>query len=96
MKRTKEQPIQEAIQLFLRDSGLETPLLQYRLIQAWPSVVGRTVATKTHAEKISGQVLWVKVDSPSLRIQLQMAKQQLVMKLNQVVNCQLIYDLRCY
>lgn len=96
MKRTKEQSIQDALQLFLRSSGLETPLLQHRLIQAWPTVVGKEAASQTRAERIYQQTLWVKVDSATLRAHLYMQRQQIVRKLNETVKSQLINDLKLY
>jgi hypothetical protein len=35
MKRKREEPISTLLMQFLREQGLETPLLEYRIIKAW-------------------------------------------------------------
>ena len=47
MERRKSEAISDVLQRFLRQEGLETPLAQYRLIQAWPQVTGKAVANAT-------------------------------------------------
>ena len=42
MFRRKVKPISEVISKFLREGGLESPLLQKRIITAWDIVVGPT------------------------------------------------------
>lgn len=92
MFRKKEEKLGSVIDQFLRAASLETPLQQYRLMGAWPTVVGEGVASRTTVERIYDQKLWVRVHTPALRTQLQMMRQQLVRQLNAQVGCQLIYD----
>ena len=48
MKRVKAQPITKLLQAFMRQEGLETPLLQYRIThQGWTEVAGQTIANHT-------------------------------------------------
>ena len=47
MKRKKAEPIDNILARYLRHIGLETPLNQYRLINAWASIVGKDIAEKT-------------------------------------------------
>ena len=47
--------IKEIILKNLRDQGLETPLLQKRLIDAWPVVMGETIASYTTSLNIRNQ-----------------------------------------
>ena len=44
MFRRKVQPLDDLLNQFLRQEGLESPLLQKRLIAAWDTVAGPTVA----------------------------------------------------
>lgn len=94
MIRRKEQAVSDVVRAFLHDSGLETPLLQYRLVQSWPDVVGRPFAAHTRALEIRGEQLWVKVDSPSLATELQMRRSALIMQLNAGVGANIISDIR--
>ena len=78
----------------MREQGLETPLLQKRLVDAWPSVAGPVVASYTLNTYIYNQTLYVRLSNPSLRSDLSMMRQELVKKLNDVAGTQLITDIR--
>lgn len=78
----------------LRENGLETPLLQKRLVDAWPEVAGPSVARFTREVSIYNQVLYVKLSSPVLRTELSMRRQSYIDKLNHVVGARIITDIR--
>lgn len=94
MIRRKEQRVSDAVLAFLRESGLETPLLQYRVVQSWRDVVGEPFASHSEALEVKGEVLWVKVHSPSLATELQMQRTALTARLNAAVGAQIIKDIR--
>ena len=48
MRRHQSEQVGTVIQQFLREEGLETPYNEYRLLQAWPEVVGQGVAQLTN------------------------------------------------
>ena len=78
----------------LRAQGLETPLLQKRLIDAWPTVMGDMVAGYTRNVYIRNQTLFVQLTSPALRADLSMSRQQIAKRLNEYVGSQVIADIR--
>ena len=86
--------IREVILKNLREQGLETPLLQKRLIDAWPEVMGETVASYTGDLYIRNQALFVHLSSPALRMELSMQRQDIVRRLNENVGNQVIADVR--
>ena len=86
--------IREVILKNLREQGLETPLLQKRLIDAWPVVMGETVASYTGDLYIRNQTLFVHLSSPALRMELSMQRQDIVRRLNENVGNQVIADVR--
>ena len=77
--------IKDLILKNLRAQGLETPLLQKRLIDSWPEVVGPF---------IKNQTLFVHLTSPALRSEMMMMRSELVKKLNAHVGSQVIADIR--
>ena len=85
--------LHELIMRNLRAQGLETPLLQKRLIEAWPVVAGPTVMRYTQETVIRNQTLYVRLSSPALRAELSMCRQELVKKLNDYVQSQVIADI---
>lgn len=78
----------------LRAQGLETPLLQKRLIEAWPTVMGDVIAGYTQNLYIRNQTLFVHLTSPALRADLSMQRQEIVRKLNESVGSQVIAEVR--
>ena len=96
MFKKRVQTIDEVLQRFLRDEGLETPLLQKRLIDSWETVVGDTVAQYTTEKFIKNQTLFVKITNPALRQDLGMMRSQLVKRLNETVSSLIITDIRLY
>lgn len=96
MFRKDVKNIGELILRNLRSQGLETPLLQKRLVDAWPTVMGDMVAGYTQEVYIRNQTLWVHLTSPALRADLSMMKQDIVKKLNAAVDSQVIVDIRFY
>lgn len=87
------QSIGDALRKFLRQEGLETPLNEHRLIDAWPEAVGRTVAERSKAVAIRGGVLHVQVTSAPLRNSLVYNRTILVERLNAAVGAHVIDDI---
>jgi predicted nucleic acid-binding Zn ribbon protein len=94
MFKREVKEIQELIMRNLRAQGLETPLLQRRLLAAWPDVAGPLAARYTQSVSIRNQTLYVKLSSPALRAELSMRRGQLVQQLNDHVQAQVIADVR--
>lgn len=89
-------PLGEVLMKFLRDEGLETPLQQKRLIDAWEVVAGPLVARYTAEKFIKNQTLMVKITNPALRNDLSMMKTQLVRRLNEQVGALIITEIKMY
>ena len=94
MFRRDVKNIKDLVMQNLRENGLETPLLQKRLVDAWPEVAGPSVARFTREVSIYNQVLYVKLSSPVLRTELSMRRQTFIDKLNHIVGTRIITDVR--
>jgi predicted nucleic acid-binding Zn ribbon protein len=70
------------------------PLLQKRLVEAWPQIAGPMVQRYTLNTYIYNQTLYVRLSSPALRAELSMRRQELTNKLNTYVGSQVIADIR--
>lgn len=93
MQRRKEEAIGAVLLRYLRQSQLETPLNEHRLIQSWNEVVGNPTAQLTTDISIHNQKLYVKVQSATLRAELMMRRTTLVKELNAKVGANLITDI---
>lgn len=94
MFKREVKDIRELIMRNLRQQGLETPLLQKRLVEAWPKVAGSAIAAYTLNTYIRNQTLFVHLSSPALRADLSMRRQHFVALLNNEVHSQIITDIR--
>ena len=96
MFRRKVQTLTDVLGKALRDGGLESPLLQKRIVDAWDVVVGPTVSRYTQQTYIRNQTLCVKIINPALRQDLSMMRTQLVKRLNEHVGSFVIAEVRIY
>lgn len=96
MFRKEVKPISELLSQYLRRQGMETPLMQRRVVDLWDSLLGPTISQYTSEKFIKNQVLYVKILNPALRQDLNMMRSQLVKRLNDAVGSQIITDVRIY
>ena len=94
MFKRNVQQVKDLILQAMREQGLETPLNQKRLVDAWPEVAGPLIASYTLNTYIYNQTLYVRLSSPALRADLSMRRQELTARLNAVVGEQVITDVR--
>lgn len=93
MKRSNTELLGDVIRRYLRLEGLEMPLNEYRLVDAWKDVVGPAVTRYTTNLYIRNQVLYVHLASSVVRQELMMAREMLVRNLNAQVGSQVIVDI---
>ena len=93
MKRNNTEQIGEVLRQFLRQQGLETPLNEYRLVDAWKDVVGPVIARYTTNLFIKNQVLYVSLSSSVIRQELMMGREMLIRNLNAQVGSQVIVNI---
>lgn len=93
MRRNNAEQIGDVIRYFLRQQGLESPLNEYRLVQAWDDMVGPVIARYTDNLYIKNQTLYVHLTSAVLRQELMMARELLIKNLNRAVGAQVIVNI---
>ena len=96
MQRRREKIANDIVLEILRSQGLETPLLQRRLLAVWDKTVGATIARYTGEKFIKNQTLMVKITNPALRSDMNMIRTELKNKLNIAVGAQVISDIKFY
>lgn len=88
----KTHSLHDALLVFLRENGLETPLLEYRIVQAWPEVMGQTISRYTKQVYVRDGKLHVQLTSAPLRQNLMMERKRIAQKLNDNVGSYVISD----
>ena len=57
MRKSKPEKLQDIVNQFIREEGLETPLNQYRIIDTWKNTVGKSFEKYTESIFIKNQKL---------------------------------------
>ncbi len=83
MRKSNSQKIGEVIGDYLRELKIERKILEARLVNAWPSIAGPTIARQTEKVYIRGTVYYVHVKSPVLRNELSYMKTRIMEVLNE-------------
>lgn len=96
MFRRNAKPLGEIVLHCLRHDGLETPLLQKRVIDSWDEVAGRAIAKYTGEKFIKNQILFIKILNPALRADLSMMREDFLNRLNDKAGSRVITELRFY
>ncbi|MCR5044696.1 MAG: DUF721 domain-containing protein [Bacteroidaceae bacterium] len=96
MRKSNTERIDSVIQQFMRINGIETPYNQYRLIEAWPVVMGEQIQRYTENIFIKNQTLHVQITSPTIKQNLLMEHRALARRLNEYVGAQVIEDIHFY
>lgn len=94
MRKQQAQSIGDVIVEYLRESGLEKPLLERQIVASWNDLMGDTVARLTRSVEIENGVLKVKLRSAALKAQLFECRHELIKKMNDFVGAEVITDLR--
>ena len=94
MASANSMSIGEALVSYLRESGLEKTVLEVQVEEAWPRVMGATVANLTRSVEVKDGVLFVRVSSAALKAQLFENRFELVRRLNDEVGAPVIKDCR--
>ena len=88
MRKSNAESIGVLLHRYLREEGLETPLNQHRLINAWADVMGQGIMHYTGERFIKGQTLYVQIRSSVLKQDLMMSRAMIVRRLNEHVQAQ--------
>jgi len=86
--------VSDLMRVIIRQNGLETPLLQRRLVESWDAIAGELIAQYTTEKYIRNQDLCVHIENPALRSEISMMKTELIRKLNNAVGGQVIREIR--
>jgi predicted nucleic acid-binding Zn ribbon protein len=93
MRKRETENIGSVVRAFLRENGLESPLNEQRIIDAWPKILGPGMAQYSKDLYIKNEVLYVHLTSSVLRQELMMVREKLVHDLNAYVGATVIRNI---
>ena len=94
MQAHRARSIGDLLAEFIHGSELEKPLLERRVVELWPQVLGPTVAQLTGQIEVKNGVLMVHIRSAALRAQLFEIRHDIVRKLNDAAQANVLKDIR--
>lgn len=90
MRKSNTQRISDVLKSYVQENNLEQKLSELDLLKSWESVVGKTVARYTSDLFIQNTTLFVKTSSPVVRNELLMIREEIRIRLNEVVGREII------
>lgn len=88
-----DQPMKVLIDRMLRAYGLGDQLDEMTLVKGWEEVVGKMIAKHTTEIYFKENVLYVKLDSSTVRQELSYAKTAIIEQLNRKVKKRILKDI---
>ncbi len=86
-------PIGSLFDKILRDLHIEKKVYQSRAIVVWPKAVGPKISAVTEPERVEDGKLFVRVESPTWRMELILIKRQIIDRVNREIGSQVISDI---
>lgn len=83
MRKSNTQKIGAVISDYLRELKIDKKVIETRLINAWPSIVGPTIARQTEKIYIRNGVYYIHLRSPVLKNELSYMKTRIMEVLNE-------------
>jgi predicted nucleic acid-binding Zn ribbon protein len=93
MRKSNQQTIGEVLQQFLKENKLDIKLNQANIIGNWEKLVGPLFSKHTKQLYFSGSRLFLEIDSPAVRNELIMQKSNLLEKINEWLDGELITEI---
>jgi hypothetical protein len=90
MRKSNTQSLSSVLKSYVRENNLERKLNELDLIKSWEVVMGKTVMRYTGKLSIQNSILFVETTSPVVRNELLMMKEEIRVRLNEVVGEELI------
>ena len=91
-RNTKEKPLKEVIEQFLKNYNIEEKVTQARLESAWEKMMGSVISKYTQELFLHNKVLHIRLSSSSLREELNYAKDKIISHINKEIGKEIIKD----
>lgn len=93
-RRTNEQSLAEAIDAFLEKSNLKNRQEELHVVDQWAEVMGAVIAKHTVSVDLRRKILYVKLDSASLRHELSLNREKIVRMMNEQAAADVVNNLK--
>jgi uncharacterized 2Fe-2S/4Fe-4S cluster protein (DUF4445 family) len=85
MKKTNDLPIGEVLQQMVRAFKLKDDLTKVTIENVWEAQMGKMITTYTRSLTLKNRVLYVVIESASLRSELHIGRDKIRQRLNEAI-----------
>ncbi len=85
MKKSNDQPLSEVLQQMVHVFRLKPNLYKTKIENIWATMMGKTIAGYTRELRIQNNVLYVTIESSSLRSELHFGREKILKMLNEEI-----------
>lgn len=82
MPRDNSQKLGDVIRQLLKEQNLDGKLKEHRVVASWEEVMGKMIANHTTQIYVTKGTLFVHLDSPALKQELLMGRNQILQSVN--------------
>ena len=93
MQRKDAQPIGEIISQILKEQNLDIRLDETKVVQAWNSIMGESVAQYTTSVRMKAGVLYIQLSSAVLRNELFVNRTSILRRLNGFIGREIVKNI---
>jgi predicted nucleic acid-binding Zn ribbon protein len=90
MRRSNTQPLGEVLREYVRAMRMEQKLKEVTLVQSWEELLGKTIANYTRNIYLSKGILYVELNSPVVKNELLMMREEIRQKMNEQAGEELV------
>ncbi|MBN2029113.1 DUF721 domain-containing protein [bacterium] len=85
--------IGDVIQKCFLELGIDKPVLNYKAMSLWPSVVGERLSKVTKPQYVENGRMLVKVNDSAWRNEIVYSKREIIRKMNKALGLKLVIDI---
>jgi predicted nucleic acid-binding Zn ribbon protein len=85
--------IGEALNLLMERSHWKPKVIALRMSQEWEAITGKTIAKYTRSVNMNNKTLTIYTDVAPLKQELQMGKEQLIIRINEYFNERVVEEI---
>ena len=78
----------------LKETGSQEMVTQGKAITLWPKAAGKEISKVTEATYLEKGVMFIKTENPSWRNELMFQKEEIIKKINTMLNKNIINDIK--
>ena len=85
--------IGEALNLLMERSNWKPKVIALRMSQEWEAITGKTIARYTRSVNMTNKTLTIYTDVAPLKQELQLGKEQLIVRINEYFNERVVEEI---